>query len=154
MSGGSRRRLAAAIGAVGVVALGAGAQPAFAQEAGDYAEWTLEGTSGDFSGTMTLPAGFPVASYSSDSRADTAVPTGASNWIPADAPFGGVYGSSQGMPYLNLRPAADNATSPSTTTYEFSSPTPVAGWGFALGAGLPREDKRQRRERHGGLKPA
>lgn len=48
-------------------------------------------------------------------------------------PFGQVYGSSQNKGYLNLRPAADNAASPSITTYTFASPTPAAGWGFVLG---------------------
>ncbi len=82
---------------------------------------------------MTLPAGFPPATFTSTSRAPAAVPTGASTWIPVSTPFGAVYGSSQNIPYLNLRPAADTPTGPSTTTYTFKSPTPTAGWGFALG---------------------
>lgn len=32
-----------------------------------------------------------------------------------------------------MRPAADNANSPSTTTYTFATPTPAGGWGFVLG---------------------
>ncbi|MCB8045341.1 hypothetical protein JM654_17870 [Microbacterium oxydans] len=70
----------------------------------------------------------------SDSRAgQVGVITGASTWLAEGTPIGAEYGSSRDQPYLNLRPRADNATSPSTTTYSFAAPTPTSGWAFALG---------------------
>jgi SdrD B-like domain len=82
---------------------------------------------------MTLPVAFPAASWTSNSRSPIAIPGGTTNWLPAWTPFGAIHGSSQGSAYLNLRPAANNSFSPSTTTYVFATPTPPAGWGFVLG---------------------
>ena len=93
----------------------------------------VAGTSTDYTTTMQLPAdGFPQATVTSDSRADVAVPTGATNWFGANSPPGLRYGSSRDQAYVNLRPRADNASSPSTTTYTFDRPTPQ-GWTFVLG---------------------
>ncbi|RIQ37354.1 hypothetical protein DY240_00765 [Jiangella rhizosphaerae] len=104
-----------------------------AQAEASYGEITLSGGGGAYSGTVTLAPGFPATTFTSDSRASATVPSGASNWLSAATPWGEVFGSSQGRPYLNLRPAADAAGSPSTTTYVFDTPTPAGGWGFALG---------------------
>jgi hypothetical protein len=84
---------------------------------------------------MRLPAGgFPTATVTSDSRAgQVGVQSGASSWLSATTPVGAAYGSSQGQPYLNLRPRADSPTAPSTTTYTFERPTPAGGWTFVLG---------------------
>lgn len=129
MARGLRRTVAAA---AGVVALALGvAGSAYAE--GSYAEVTLTGGGGAYAGTVTLAPGFPATTFTSDSRASATVPTGASNWLSAATPWGAVYGSSVDQPYLNLRPAADAAGSPSTTTYTFDTPTPAGGWGFALG---------------------
>ncbi len=100
----------------------------------DFADWgPITGTSNDFRTTMSLPAvGFPAAAVASDSRSDVALPTGATNWFGENTPPGQVYGSSRDQTYLNLRPRADNASSPSTTTYTFERPTPQ-GWAFVLG---------------------
>lgn len=98
----------------------------------EYAAWTFDGSGGAYTGTMSLP-GVPTATLTSDSRANAGLQTGANTWLGPNTPFGQVYGSSQDQQYLNLRPAADNPTSPSTTTYTFASPTPVGTWGFALG---------------------
>lgn len=99
-----------------------------------YADWgPLTGSSNDFATTMQLPAvGFPLAAVTTDSRADVDLPGGASNFFGPNTPPGLAYGSSSGHPYLNLRPRADNASSPSTTTYTFDGPTPQ-GWTFVLG---------------------
>jgi hypothetical protein len=59
--------------------------------------------------------------------------TGGSTWLSDGTPIGAKYGSSRNQPYLNLRPFADNASSPSTTTYTFDAPAPSSGWAFALG---------------------
>jgi len=61
------------------------------------------------------------------------VNSGASVWLAASTPVGAKYGSSRNQQYLNLRPRADNALSPSETTYTFTHPTPTAGWTFVLG---------------------
>ncbi len=101
-----------------------------------WAQWTpLAGSSGAYTTTMQLPVGgFPVANVTTDSRSgQVGIQTGVSAWLGTATPPGAAYGSSQGMPYLNLRPRADNATSPSSTTYTFDRPTPSSGWAFVLG---------------------
>lgn len=113
----------------------AGALPASAQETG-WADWEpLSGSAGNYTTTMQqLAAGFPEATMTSDSRAGSVgVISGASTWLSADTPPGQTYGSSRNRPYLNLRPRADNADAPSTTTYTFERPTPAGGWAFVLG---------------------
>ena len=75
-----------------------------------------------------------TASLTTDSRAgQIGVISGTSVWLPQGSPVGAKYGSSINQPYLNLRPKADNASSPSTTTYAFNTPTPPSGWTFVLG---------------------
>lgn len=129
----------AATGIAVALALGvtvAGAMHASAVTTAGWADWEpLSGSAGRYTTTMQLPAGgFPAASVTSDSRAGAVgVQSGASVWLSADTPPGQTYGSSRNEPYLNLRPRADNATAPSTTTYAFERPTPASGWAFVLG---------------------
>ena len=93
----------------------------------------LAGAPGAFTTTMQLPGtGYPVAQVTSTSASGATLPSGATTWFGANTPPGQVFGSSRNQPYLNLRPAADNPTSPSVTRYAFASPVPV-GWGFVLG---------------------
>jgi len=100
-----------------------------------WAAWDLiTGVSNDFATTMRPQApGFPVASVASNSRAPVQIPSGDSTFLGPGTPPGAKYGSSAGSPYILLRPFADNATSPSTTTYTFADPTPDTGWAFVLG---------------------
>lgn len=120
--------------AAGALALGAGVGPAAAAPGDGYADWTLGGTGGAYTASATaLATGFPTASLTSTSRATAQVFGGASSWLPASSSFGTRFGSSQDREYLSLRPAADNAGSPSTTTITFDVPAPVGGWGLALG---------------------
>lgn len=132
---GAVRALALAV----VVGLGiglGGPVPATAATTAGWAAWEpLTGTGGSFTTTMRLPAGgFPAATVTSDSRAgQVGVQSGTSSWLSAATPVGARYGSSQGQPYLNLRPRADTPTTPSTTTYTFERPTPAGGWTFVLG---------------------
>ncbi|MGG7464952.1 MSCRAMM family protein [Plantibacter sp. YIM 135347] len=133
-----RRRLA--ITSLALLAAAAtvftGAIPASAATTGTWASWTdLVGTSGAFTGSMTL-AGQPAltATIKTDSRSgQIGVISGASTWLSQGTPVGAKYGSSVGKPYLNLRPKADTAVAPSTTTYSFATPTPPSGWTFVLG---------------------
>jgi hypothetical protein len=109
--------------------------PAAAVSGSGIGAWTpLTGTSTDYKTTMQLPAtGFPAASVTSTSRSgQVGVQTGASAWFGENTPVGLEYGSSKNKPYLNLRPKADSAASPSVTTYTFDRPTPQ-GWAFVLG---------------------
>lgn len=106
--------------------------PAGAAEANTWAGITVSGSSGAYTGTVAMPANFPVTTFTSTSRQAT-VPTGASTWQAASTPVGAAFGSSLNRPYLNLRPAADNASSPAVTTYTFATPTPSQGWAFVLG---------------------
>ncbi len=111
------------------------AGPAAATTRGDWATWptTLEGSAGDHATTVTLPGvGGPTATVTSDSGGPAALVSGASTWLSPSTPPGSAYGSSRDRAYLDLRPAADDAGSPSTTTYDFDAPTP-AGWGLVLG---------------------
>ena len=113
-----------------------GLAPAQAVRTTGWAEWDpLTGSANHYTTTMRLPAqGFPAASVASDSRSGSVgVQTGTSMWFGPTTPVGVKYGSSQNRPYLNLRPLADTATSPSTTTYTFDHPTPPTGWALVLG---------------------
>ncbi|GGU29446.1 MSCRAMM family protein [Nocardioides albus] len=100
-----------------------------------WAGWApISGTSNDYSTTMTQrSAGFPRAEMASDSRANVALPSGASTFLDTSTPPGAKYGSSRGSAYINLRPKADTPSGASTTTYAFENPTPDTGWAFVLG---------------------
>ncbi len=112
------------------------AVPASAATVTHWATWgALEGSGGAYTTSVNI-AGTPAlsATVTSDSRAgQVGVTSGSSTWLAASTPIGAKYGSSKDQPYLNLRPRVDNASSPSTTTYTFSRPTPTTGWTFALG---------------------
>jgi len=122
------RLAAVAVALVAGVAMVAG--PALA--AGSvHATWTLAGANPSWTGTMTVPAtGFPVASYATNSQTPQ-IASGASAYLGPSTPYGAVFGSSQGQPYLTVRTAA--GTTPSTLTLTFPQPTPASGWGFAVG---------------------
>ena len=90
---------------------------------GVYGAWTRSGASG----TLTLGGdGFesPSATWTS-TGAGLDIPSGASTWLSAATPFGEVYGSSQGKPYLNVGTGGANSV---VTTYTFADPTPVGTW--------------------------
>ena len=109
--------------------------PASAATTASWAAWSpLTGGGGAYASSVTL-TGQPAltAQMSSDSRGAAAVVSGASVWLSEGTPVGEKYGSSRDRPYLNLRPKADTATAPSTTTYSFATPTPASGWTFVLG---------------------
>ncbi|WP_370616805.1 MSCRAMM family protein [Mumia qirimensis] len=132
-----KRALGKAALAAGVVGLLIG-QAVFGGPAGAvasaYGTWgAFSGSSNAYTGVMTLSGlGFPAADVTSDSRGGNVGPA-TSAFFNAATPVGQAYGSSQGTPYVVLRPKADNATAPSTTTYAFASPTPAQQWGFAFG---------------------
>lgn len=112
------------------------AVPASAATTSDWADWqSLTGTGGAYTTSVDIAAQPSLsATVTSDSRAgQVGVVSGASTWLAQGTPIGAKYGTSRGEPYLNLRPKADNAASPSTTTYSFNAPTPTSGWAFALG---------------------
>ncbi|MFJ4164629.1 collagen binding domain-containing protein [Microbacterium sp. NPDC089698] len=123
---------AAALAALSALALVA---PASAATGTSWADWSdLQGSPGAYTGSVTLAAPQLTATYTSDSRGGSVgVVSGSSSWLAASTPVGAKYGSSRDQQYLNLRPRADNATSPSETTYTFAHPTPTAGWTFVLG---------------------
>ncbi|MCR1782587.1 carboxypeptidase regulatory-like domain-containing protein [Nocardioides carbamazepini] len=100
-----------------------------------WAAWTAPtGASNAYTATMRQQAtGFPEATMASDSRANVQLPSGASTFLGASTAPGAKYGSSKDQPYVVLRPKADTATMPSTTTYSFENPTPETGWAFVLG---------------------
>ena len=112
------------------------AVPASAATVTRWATWgALEGAGGAYTTSVSI-ADNPAlsATVTSDSRAgQVGVISGSSTWLAASTPVGEKYGSSKDQPYLNLRPRVDNASSPSTTTYTFSRPTPTTGWTFVLG---------------------
>lgn len=128
----ARRLLAVATASL---LLAAGVVPgASAAPTEGYADWTLGGGPGAYTATATdLATGFPTVSLTSNSRGQAAVVGGTSTWVPGSSSFGAAFGSSQNREYLSLRPAADSAASPSATTLTFADPTPVGGWGLALG---------------------
>lgn len=125
--------LTAVIVALAVVV---GAIPAAAATTTSWASWQpFVGSPGAYSGSVQIAANPAItASVTSDSRGGgVGLVSGASTWLAEGTPVGAKYGSSRDQQYVNLRPKADNATSPSTTTYSFDAPTPTAGWTFVLG---------------------
>lgn len=123
-------------GAIIFMAVLVGAVPAAAATTSSWATWQpLAGGAGAYTTTVQIAAQPAItATMTSDSRGGgPGVISGASTWLSEGTPIGAKYGSSRDLPYLNLRPKADNAASPSTTTYSFDAPTPSSGWAFALG---------------------
>ncbi|VXC00931.1 carboxypeptidase regulatory-like domain-containing protein [Nocardioides sp. AX2bis] len=106
-----------------------------AAETDAWASWEpLTGSPNDYATTMRQAApGFPAAALTTDSRAGVQLAGGTSTFLAASTPPGAAYGASRGNPYLVLRPRADTATAPSTSTYAFADPTPATGWAFVLG---------------------
>ncbi|MEN0102132.1 MAG: carboxypeptidase regulatory-like domain-containing protein [Curtobacterium sp.] len=130
-----RRWRMVAAGLTGIVlatglALG-GATSASATPAQHWGDFTVSGTGKDYHGTMTMP-GFPETTFKSNASQATVV-SGASTWQSAATGPGQLYGSSKGHTYINQRPNANNAGSPSVTTYTFDGSTPVGSWSFVLG---------------------
>ena len=100
---------------------------------GTYA--TFSGPTGanpSWTSSVAIPGanGFPTASLATNSLTPS-VPSGSSTWLSPSTPFGGQFASSQNQPYFVFSPTTGQA--PSTTTITFATPTPAAGWGFALG---------------------
>lgn len=123
--------LGAALAALGLVAT---SLPAHALT-DRWATWgPLTGAANDYRTVLTQRSpGFPAATVTSDSRAPASIPSGSAAVLGPATPPGQKYGTSAGSPYLLLRPRADVATAPSTTTYAFDHPTPDTGWAFVLG---------------------
>jgi len=120
-----------------VGAMGPWAPEASAQPVTGYAAWSEPtGSAASWTGSATIASvpGVPDASYATNSLSPV-VPTGASTWLGASTPFGAVFGSSQGKPYLQAR--YTSGIQASTTTFTFAGSTPTQrgalGWGFALG---------------------
>ncbi|WP_144758616.1 carboxypeptidase-like regulatory domain-containing protein [Curtobacterium sp. 9128] len=118
------------------IALGAGLAlggvvSASAETTGHWGAFAVSGASKAFTGSVALP-GFPATTFTSTASSANVI-GGASTWQSAATGPGAIYGSSRGNSYINLRPAANNATSPSVTTYSFAAPTPAGGWSFVLG---------------------
>ncbi|WP_236609454.1 hypothetical protein [Leifsonia xyli] len=111
------------------------AVPSGSADAATTGLWAGWGTTGPKSFTVQVASTPPMAAtVTTDSRqGQIGVISGTSVWLAAGTPPGAKYGSSQGHPYLNLRPKADTPTAPSTTTYSFAAPTPTSGWAFVLG---------------------
>ncbi|WP_346266082.1 MSCRAMM family protein, partial [Glycomyces rutgersensis] len=111
-------------------------RPAQAQASGAWNEWAdFAGGAGDYRATTTFATGpFIAGAIGSNSRGGgVGIISGASTWLSAGTPIGAKYGASRNSPYLNLRPQADRADSPSYTRYVFDEPVPPGGWAFALG---------------------
>ncbi|MDR2999328.1 MAG: carboxypeptidase regulatory-like domain-containing protein [Microbacterium sp.] len=109
---------------------------ASAATAGAWSQWApMAGVSGAYTGAVSIASTPQLdATFTSTSRSGSVgVISGASTWLSEGTPVGAVYGSSRDQQYLNLRPKADNATSPSITTYTFAQSTPPSGWAFTLG---------------------
>ena len=123
-------------GAIVLVAALVSAIPAAAATTTAWATWQpLAGASGAYTTSVQIAAQPAMtATMTSDSRSgQVGVVSGATTWLSEGTPVGAKYGTSLNQSYLNLRPKADNATSPSTTTYSFATPTPASGWTFVLG---------------------
>jgi hypothetical protein len=111
-------------------------RPAHAQATGSWGTWgAFEGSAGDYHTSMSFATSPAItAEVETNSRGGgVGVMSGQSNWLSAGTPIGAKYGTSKNQPYLNLRPQADRADSPSYTDYAFDVPLQPGGWAFALG---------------------
>jgi hypothetical protein len=128
-----RSRLAAAgsLVAAATLALGFGlatAGPAAAAPTSSWASWTSSGSAGARAGSVSVPAhNFPSTTWVSNSSSAS---TPVSATLNGSTPPGAHFGTSSGKQYLLV---GTRASSPSTTTFTFSSVTPATGWGFVLG---------------------
>jgi hypothetical protein len=125
------RRIGVIAAAAALVVLAAGVPASAAGASGHYADWSGGGAGGAFIGRATSDAaGFPAATVTSDATT-VRIPAGASSFLGPATPVGAVYGSSRDRPYLNV--SAAQGAQASTTTLDFATPTPAAGWAFVLG---------------------
>ncbi len=124
---------AAAALALTIVACVLAAAAAGAATSRGLAVWDpVTGGPGAFTTAVELPGlGYPQARVTT-SAASASLSSGASTWFGASTAPGQVLGSSRDRPYLTLSPAANNATSPSVTTYEFPGDVPI-GWSLVVG---------------------
>ncbi len=99
----------------------------------EVSDWTFSPPASTAAVAVPGSVGFPAAELVSNTAGPSGPATGASAWLGAWTAPGEVYGSSQNQQYLSLRPAANNAASPSTSTYTFEHPTPAGGWMLAVG---------------------
>ena len=116
--------------AAAALVLAGGAVPASAAPSDGYATWTVAGSTGAFTGTVSLPAGFPATTVASTSQS-FARSSGNSSWLPATSPAGVLVGSSRNKPYVSINPTSQ--TVPSVTTFSFATPAPAGVWGAAFG---------------------
>ena len=131
----THRGVAAVAGGAALALAALTVLPVSAAHAAETNTWSEIGVSGApraYTGTVSLPGGFPATTFTSTAREATRI-SGASTWLPATSDPGAIYGTSRNLPYLNQRPASDNAASPAVTTYTFDRPTPAAGWSFVFG---------------------
>ena len=134
-----RRHLALVLVALLGIALAVQNAAIARADTASWADLTFTGSANAYTGTMQQRANaFPAATYFSDSTSGSATgrQSGASTYLTAATAVGQKYGSSQGRPYLNLRPFTQNGAGvpgASTTTYTFERPTPATGWTFVLG---------------------
>jgi hypothetical protein len=125
------RRLGVGIAVTVVTLLASGVPASAASATGYYADWSVGGTSGKYTGSgAPAAAGFPTASITSDATT-VKTPAGGSAFLGPATPVGAVYGSSRDMTYMNVSTAKGVTTS--TTTLDFDAPTPAANWAFVLG---------------------
>jgi hypothetical protein len=92
----------------------------------EYAAWTLSGNTGTVKVANVGGEGDFVAT-----GANVSLASGSSAWLSENTPFGVVFGSSQGRPYLSTGIAAGSSTA--TVTYTFTDSGRVGTWGFTLG---------------------
>ena len=83
--------------AAAALVLAGGAVPASAAPSDGYATWTVAGSTGAFTGTVSLPAGFPATTVASTSQS-FATSSGNSSWLPATSPADVLVGSSRNKP--------------------------------------------------------
>lgn len=92
----------------------------------EYAAWTLAGTTGTVTVANVGAQGEFVAT-----GANVDIASGSSAWLSDTTPFGVVFGSSRGKPYLSTGIAAGSSSA--TVTYTFTDAGRVGTWAFAFG---------------------
>lgn len=132
------RRVIAAIAAAPLiiavpVAISGASQPPIAGAAGaeNYATWTFQDTKQTGTVKLNLRAGGgPITGIIAPVRSDVTTQSGSATWLPAESPFGLVYGPSRSKKFLSVGVDGDDE---GRITYTFDEPVPAYSWGIAFG---------------------
>jgi hypothetical protein len=132
---------AAALAASALLVGAASATPAFAATTTTYGTWSevTEVTANqNYTGSVSFgTSGIPDATYettfpNADTTNEVTLDTNEDEWIPAESPFGAIFGASGPSATVNFL-RTDLLNGPQTTVFTFERPVPANRLGIAFG---------------------